>query len=113
MGARMAVVLRVGNMQVEREPTLPAAGCGMGAAEQGFLHHRAARQAVTWRRAAGRARSMRGRSWYFHVGMRCVAVCVVVLSLLGCGGRKLPDPGNAPLPSAPPSPVMPPSRPPP
>lgn len=48
-----------------------------------------------------------------RAGVWCFAACVLALWLVGCGGRKLPEPGNAPLPTTPPSPVSPPSRPPP
>ncbi len=63
-------------------------------------------QCQTGASAAGVALDYCARVWR-------AMLCVLLLCLLGCGGRKLPDPGNAPLPTAPPSPVSPPSRPPP
>lgn len=57
--------------------------------------------------------SAAGSAMGYCAGVWRAMLCVLLLCLLGCGGRKLPEPGNTPPPTTPPSPVSPPSRPPP
>lgn len=77
------------------------------------LHFDMLHAEVRVRPPSQRGASAAGAAWGYCAGVWRAILCVLLLCLFGCGGRKLPDPGNAPLPTAPPSPVSPPSRPPP